>query len=161
MTIRLRLIGLVVIANIFLIFSLVYVNIRFAEIDAIRDEQLLLTEMRQTLNAESRGLMDFLISSFNTSIEEYQLLSSATDTAFESGRNNIVILPDMDDVVSKALDSVFGLNDLMIERREEYIKSAGRFRRLADENYPNIRGVSVFRIVTEKLPDDTYDRARI
>ena len=113
MTIRLRLIGLVVIANIFLIFSLVYVNIRFAEIDAIRDEQLLLTEMRQTLNAESRGLMDFLISSFNTSIEEYQLLSSATDTAFESGRNNIVILPDMDDVVSKALDSVFGLNDLM------------------------------------------------
>ncbi|MCK5249723.1 MAG: hypothetical protein KAJ98_07155, partial [Spirochaetaceae bacterium] len=120
MTIRLRLIGLVVIANIFLIFSLVYVNIRFAEIDAIRDEQLLLTEMRQTLNAESRGLMDFLISSFNTSIEEYQLLSSATDTAFESGRNNIVILPDMDDVVSKALDSAFGLNDLMIERREEY-----------------------------------------
>ena len=129
MTIRLRLIGLVVIANIFLIVSLVYVNVRFAEIDAIRDEQLLLTEMRQTLNAESRGLMDFLISSVNTSIEEYQLLSSATDTAFESGRNNIVILPDMDDVVSKALDSVFGLNDLMIERREEYIKSAWRFRR--------------------------------
>ncbi len=47
MTIRLRLIGLVVITNLFLILSLVYVNIQSSAIEAIREEQVVLNDMQQ------------------------------------------------------------------------------------------------------------------
>ena len=151
MTIRLRLIGLVVITNIFLIISLVYVNIQSAEINAIRDEQALLSDMHQSLNAESNGLMDFLISSFNTSIDKYQVLATDTTEAFENGKANIVILPDMGGAISKALESVFRLNDLMIERREEHTRSAERFWQITSDTYLYAGGVSLFRLVTDEV----------
>ncbi len=154
MTIRLRLIGLVVITNLFLILSLVYVNIQSSAIEAIREEQVVLNDMQRALNAESSGLMDFLISSFNDSIDEYKKLSDTTTASFERGRENIILLPELGEAVSTALESVFRLNDLMIERRIEHGLSADRFWQAANESFLYVSGVSVFRIVT----DDVYRR---
>jgi methyl-accepting chemotaxis protein len=154
MTIRLRLIGLVVITNLFLILSLVYVNIQSSAIEAIREEQVLLNDMQRALNAESSGLMDFLISSFDNSIDEYKKLSNTTTASFERGRENIILLPELGEAVSTALESVFRLNDLMIERRMEHGLSADRFWQAANESFLYVSGVSVFRIVT----DDLYRR---
>lgn len=151
MTIRMRLIGLVAITNLLLVLSLIYVNIQSASIDAIRAEQELLSNMQRSLNAEANGLLDFIISSFNTSIDEYQSLSDATTTAFEQGKEGIVLLPELGTAVSTALDSVFNLNNLMIERRKTYILSARDFWETTSETYLYIGGVSIFRIVTEDV----------
>lgn len=151
MTIRKRLIGLVAITNLLLILSLIYINIQSASIEAIRGEQVLLNDMQQSLNAESNGLIDFLISSFDTSLVEYQTLSDATNTAFGRGKDSIVLLPELGTAVSTALESVYRLNDLMIERRGDFTRSAEMFWQTATENYLYISGVSVFRIVTDEV----------
>lgn len=151
MTIRMRLIGLVVITNLLLILSMVYVNIQSASIEAIREEQVLLNDMQQALNAESNGLMNFLISSFNTSIDEYKTLADSTNNAFELGQNNIVLLPELGTAISTSLDSVYRLNELMVDRRSDHILSAEKFWQTASEAYLYISGVSIFRIVTDEV----------
>ncbi len=154
MSIRLRLIGLVVITNLFLILSLVYVNIQSSRINAVRDEQALLGKMQQALNAESSGLMNYILSSFNKSIDEYHVLSETTTETFKLGKENIVILPGLNGTISSALDSVFRLNDLMMERRIDHTASAERFWQTAMETYPYISNVPFSRIVI----DETYRR---
>ncbi len=154
MTIRLRLIGLVVITNLFLILLLVYINIQSVNIAAISKEQILLGNMQQALNAENSGLMNYMISSFNKSIEEYKLLTANTQEAFDNGRRDIVVLPGMDKTIADALESVYRLNTLMVDRRVAHTKSAERFWEVASETYPYINNAPLARI----LIDDSYRR---
>ncbi|MDF1568460.1 MAG: methyl-accepting chemotaxis protein [Spirochaetaceae bacterium] len=154
MTIRMRLTGLVLLTNLVLILSLVYMNIQTSQINKIRLEQALLTEMQQALNAESRGLIDFLLSSFNTSMTEYKSLSESTDAAFQKGKDEIVILPNKSEAIAAALESVYRLNDLMAERRIAHQEASNRFWETANDSYLYISGISLFRIVT----DDVYRR---
>ncbi len=154
MTIRLRLIGLVIITNIFLILILVYINIQTVNLDAIGKEKILLGNMQQTLNAENSGLMNYMLSSFNRSIEEYQILSANTQEAFETGSRDIVVLPGLDRTIAEALDSVYRLNNLMNDRRVAHTRSAVRFWQVASETYPYINNVPLTHI----LIDDTYRR---
>ncbi|MCK5736273.1 MAG: hypothetical protein KAH21_07320, partial [Spirochaetaceae bacterium] len=154
MTIRLRLIGLVLITNLFLVLLLVYVNFQTVNLNNISEEQILLGQMQKELNAENSGLMSFMVSSFNKSIDEYQLLTANTQESFTNGRNNIVVLPELDKTISEALDSIYRLNDLMTERRKAQFKSANNFWKIAAETYPYINNVPLARI----LVDDTYRR---
>jgi len=154
MTIRLRLIGLVVVTNIFLIFLLVYVNLQAVKLDTISKEQLLLGKMQDALNAENSGLMNYMLSSFNKSIEEYQVLTSETRESFARGAAEIVVLPTLDSKIAEALDSVYRLNDLMNARRDSHAKSADNFWKVASETYPYINNVPFTHI----LIDDTYRR---
>ncbi len=154
MTIRLRLIGLVVITNILLFLLLVYINIQSVNIAAISKEQILLGNMQQALNAENSGLMNYMISSFNKSIEEYKLLTANTQEAFDNGRRDIVVLPGMDKTIADALESVYRLNTLMVDRRVAHTKSAERFWEVASETYPYINNAPLARI----LIDDSYRR---
>ncbi|MCD6342255.1 MAG: hypothetical protein J7L76_00550, partial [Spirochaetaceae bacterium] len=152
MTIRLRLTGLVIITNIFLILLLVYINIQTVNLDTISKEQILLGNMQQALNAENSGLMNYMLSSFNKSIEEYQLLSAKTQEAFDTGSRDIVVLPGLDKTIADALDSVFRLNNLMNDRRAAHTESAERFWQVASETFPYINNVPLTHI----LIDDTY-----
>jgi|GEM_PF-1222599 len=152
MSIRLRLIGLVIITNVFLIFILLYINYQTANLGTISEEQLSLGKMQQALNAEMSGLMDYMLSSFNKSMEQYHHLKENTDEAFENGRNSIVLLPQLDDTIADALDSVYSLNDLMDNRRKEHMKSAEEFWRIAGETFPYINNVPITHI----LIDDVY-----
>jgi len=154
MTIRLRLIGLVVITNIFLVFLLVYVNLQAVRLDAISKEQLLLGEMQNALNAENSGLMNYMLSSFNKSIEEYQVLTSETRETFDRGAAEIVVLPTLDSTIAEALDSVYRLNDLMNDRRDSHAESADHFWKVASKTYPYINNIPFTHI----LIDDTYRR---
>jgi len=154
MTIRLRLVGLVVITNIFLILLLVYVNIQAVRLDTISREQLLLGKMQDALNAENSGLMNYMLSSFNKSIEEYQVLTSETRDAFARGASEIVVLPTLDSRIAESLDSVYRLNDLMNNRRDSHRESADYFWKVASETYPYINNVPFTHI----LIDDTYRR---
>jgi methyl-accepting chemotaxis protein len=108
--------------------------------------------MQQALNAEMSGLMDYMLSSFNKSMEQYHHLQEYTDEAFENGRKSIVLLPHLDDTIVDALDSVYSLNDLMNNRRKEHMKSAEEFWRIAGETFPYINNVPITHI----LIDDVY-----
>ena len=152
MTIRLRLIGLIAISNIFLILILLYVNLQNNRLSEINAEQNLLGNMQQALNAESSGLLDSILLPFNKSLEEYQKLSEATSRAFNEGKDEIVILPTLNPKISEALVSVFRLNDLMIDRRKNYIGKAEDFWEAAINTFPYINNVPFSRI----LLDPTY-----
>jgi len=152
MTIRLRLIGLVVITNLFLLFILLYVNFQTLNLETIREEQLILGRMQQALNAEISGLMDYMLSSFNKSIEQYQHLKDDTQKVFEEGMNSIVILPELDSTIADALDSVYKLNDLMENRYASHLESAENFWKVAGETFPYINNVPITHI----LIDDVY-----
>jgi len=152
MTIRLRLVGLVVITNLFLLFILLYVNFQTMNLETIREEQLILGRMQQALNAEISGLMDYMLSSFNKSIEQYQHLKDDTQNVFEEGMSSIVILPELDSTIADALDSVYKLNDLMENRYASHLESAERFWEVAGETFPYINNVPITHI----LIDDVY-----
>ena len=152
MTIRLRLIGLLVLSSIFLILILLYVNIQNKRLSEINAEQILLGNMQQALNAESSGLLDSILLSFNSSLDEYKNISDATSRAFKDGMEGIVILPGLNPKISEALDSVFRLNDLMIDRRKNYISKAEDLWKAATDIFPYISNVSFSRI----LLDSTY-----
>jgi len=152
MTIRLRLIGLVLITNMFLIFIVISTNLQTVHLDEIRDEQVLLGRMQQALNAEITGMLDYMLSSFNNSMVLYQHLTEDTQKAFDNGIKGIVLLPEMNSTIADALESVYRLNSLMDVRRATHAESAQAFWDVAEETFPFINNVPITRI----LVDETY-----
>ena len=152
MSIRFRLILLVVGINLILILSSIYNGIQNTRIERIETELEILHAMESALTNENTVLMDLITASIVPSARRYAQAAEETAAAFRRGRDEIVLLPALADDVSEALNAGFQLEELIIDYRITLDGALNELLAVLSGNFNQLEGISVFRLVS----DDFY-----
>ena len=152
MSIRFRLILLVVGINLILILSSIYNGIQNTRIERIETELEILHAMESELTNENTVLMDLITGSIVPSARRYAQAAEETAAAFRRGRDEIVLLPALADDVSEALNAGFQLEELIIDYRITMDGTLNELLAVLSGNFNQLEGISVFRLVS----DDFY-----
>ena len=152
MSIRFRLVLLIVGINLILILSNVYNRIQNTRIERIEIELEILHAMEAALTNENTVLMDLITASIVPSIERYASTARATGAAFQRGRDEIVLLPSLDADVNEALNEGSRMEKLIVNHRTIMNTALNELMAVLGGNFSQLEGVSVFRLVS----DDFY-----
>ena len=147
MSIRFRLILLVVVINLILILSTIYGKIQNTRIERIETELEFLHAMESALTEENTVLMDLITASLVPSAERYKQATKETIAAFQQGRDEIELLPALSDDINAALNASFQLEELIINYRIMLDTALIKLLAALDTNFTQLDGITVFRLV--------------
>ena len=126
MKIKTQLLGIILLISGAFILAASFFFVIEAQKSVIERERAVLTNLRQSLSAESMFLTTFCFGPLTATVSDYAEISKATDDAFAQV-SSITVLASRSESIKEAIGKIDTMNEMIGKRRQSLLNSVENF----------------------------------